>query len=224
MPATAPGRRISDRYSSPLPDTAESFVFWPKPHCDHDEVFDFWDFHKQQDTMPCFFASGTVNVTGNKSPSDVHGHHLIMSPALSNLTGNIDFCVALAIRQIIETPDSEIQKAYRERIEQLRMYGAEEDVAINPKSEEDLWTFINSHPDWRKGLTELINNGNLRAVWKDGAGNHLGLQFLGQQGAEYAIFKTRPDTGDVLREGGIDTFDGIDRRVNDLDLIPLVRP
>lgn len=224
MPATAPGRRIADRYINPLQEPAESFAYRAMIHCDDQEILARWGFHEQQSTVPCFLPSRAISVTGDKSLYRVHGHHYTISPVLGDLTSNLDFRVASVIRKILETPDNEIQKAYRERIEQLRMYGDEEGVTINPKSEEDFWTFINSHPHWRKDLTELISNGNLRAVWKDDAGNHLGLQFLGCQNAEYVIFKPRPDAGDVFREAGIDTFDGIDRRVNEHDLLPLVRP
>ena len=115
-------------------------------------------------------------------------------------------------------------EAYRCRIEELRGYGAEEGVAVNPASETDFWAFIEAHPDWRKGLTELMGNGNLRAVWKDRAnGRHLGLQFLGRQAVEYVIFQPGPASGEVFRAAGIDDFAGLNRRINDSGLLPLVR-
>ena len=117
---------------------------------------------------------------------------------------------------------SEIRKAYRERIRELAKYGAEEGTAINPESQEDFEAFIEQRPHWRKGLTELLNNGNLRAVWKDDAGNRLGLQFLGGQKLEYVIFRHRPNPGEKLREAGTDTFAGIDQRVAQTDLLRLV--
>lgn len=117
---------------------------------------------------------------------------------------------------------SEIRKAYRERIRELAKYGAEEGTAINPESQEDFEAFIEQRPRWRKGLTELLNNGNLRAVWKDDAGNRLGLQFLGGQQLEYVIFRRRPNPGEKLREAGRDTFAGIDQRVEQPDLLRLV--
>ena len=116
----------------------------------------------------------------------------------------------------------EIRKAYRERIHELAMYGAEEGTAINPESQEDFEAFIERRPRWRKGLTELLNNGNFRAVWKDDAGNRLGLQFLGRQKMEYVIFRRRPNPGEKLREAGRDTFAGIDQRMEPPDLLRLV--
>ena len=117
---------------------------------------------------------------------------------------------------------SEIRKAYQERIHELAKYGAEEGTAINPESQEDFEAFIERRPRWRKGLNEMLNNGNLRAVWKDDAGNHLGLQFLGGQKPEYVIFRRRPNPGEKLREGGRDAFAGIDQRVEPPDLLRLV--
>lgn len=115
-------------------------------------------------------------------------------------------------------------EAYSRRITELRGYGAEEGVAVNPASEADFWAFIAAHLDWRRGLMELMGSGNLRAVWKDrAAGRHLGLQFLGQQQVEYVIFQPRPESGDVLRTAGIDDFAGLNRRISDAGLLPLVR-
>ena len=117
---------------------------------------------------------------------------------------------------------SEIRKAYQKRIRELAKYGAEEGIAINPESREDFEAFIEQRPRWRKGSTELLNNGNLRAVWKDDAGNHLGLQFLGNQNLEYVIFRRRANPGEKLREAGRDAFAGIDQRVEQPDLLRLV--
>lgn len=115
-------------------------------------------------------------------------------------------------------------EAYRRRIGELRGYGAEEGVAVNPASEADFWAFIAAHLDWRRGLMELMGSGNLRAVWQNrAAGRHLGLQFLGRQQVEYVIFQPSPESGEALRAAGIDDFAGLNRRINDAGLLPLVR-
>lgn len=120
-------------------------------------------------------------------------------------------------------PASLTQEAYRQRIADLRVYGAEDGITINPVSETAFWNFVKSHPHWRRGLTALTHNGDLRVVWKDGQGGHLGLQFFGGEDVEYVVFKPRPDEGDVFRDAAWDTFDGVDRLVSDLDLLPLVQ-
>ena len=63
-----------------------------------------------------------------------------------------------------------------------------------------------------------MDNGNFRAVWKDKNGDHLGVQFLGDQMAEYVIFKQRPLAGSVSRVAGIDTLDGVITQLQAFDL------
>ena len=67
-----------------------------------------------------------------------------------------------------------------------------------------------------------MDNGNLRAIWKNEAGSRVGIQFLGSQMAEYVIFRRRPATTDVSRVAGIDTLEGIKRQIHAFDLNSLV--
>lgn len=115
------------------------------------------------------------------------------------------------------------REAYRRRIAELREYGAEDGITINPVSETAFWEFVNAHPHWRRGMTALEHKGNLRVVWQDGKGGHLGVQFFGGDAVEYVVFKPRPEDGEVFRDAARDTFDGVDRLVSDLELLPLVR-
>ena len=111
-----------------------------------------------------------------------------------------------------------ITHAYQHRIETLRSDAEVEGFAVNKASEENFWSFIGSLPSARKGELVLIDNGNLRAVWKDKNGDHLGVQFLGEQMAEYVIFKQRPSAGSVSRVAGIDTLDGVITQLQAFDL------
>lgn len=108
--------------------------------------------------------------------------------------------------------------AYHHRIEILRSDAEVEGFAVNDASEENFWSFIGSIPSARKGELVLMENGNLRAVWKDKNGDHLGVQFLGEQMAEYVIFKQRPLAGSVSRVAGIDTLDGVITQLQAFDL------
>ena len=95
--------------------------------------------------------------------------------------------------------------------------------SVNKASEANFWSFIGSIPSVRKAELVLMDNGNFRAVWKDKNGDHLGVQFLGDQMAEYVIFKHRPAAGSVSRVAGIDTLEGVITQLHafDLDLEPL---
>ena len=74
----------------------------------------------------------------------------------------------------------------------------------------------------RRGNLVLMDNGNLRAVWRDGQGTHLGLQFLGSGMAQYVIFKQRKATGPISRVTGRDTFGGLKRQIDAFELHSLL--
>lgn len=109
-------------------------------------------------------------------------------------------------------------RAYRSRIEELREYGEDEGLIINDASEKDFWAFVKSLPASRKGSLVLMDNGNLRALWKGEQESHLGLQFLGDRMVEYVIFKRRKRARKVSRVAGADTFDGIKRQIESFEL------
>ena len=67
-----------------------------------------------------------------------------------------------------------------------------------------------------------MDNGNLRAVWKDNKGNRLGLQFLGGGMVQHVIFKQRNAARPISRVAGRDTFEGIKRQIDTFDLDSLL--
>ena len=111
-----------------------------------------------------------------------------------------------------------ILHAYHHRIETLRSDAEIEGFAVNNASEENFWSFIGSIPSARKAELVLMDNGNFRAVWKDKNGDHLGVQFLGEQMAEFVIFKQRQSAGSVSRVAGIDTLEGVITQLQAFDL------
>ena len=113
-------------------------------------------------------------------------------------------------------------EAYRRRIEDLRDYGEDDDIQVNKDSERDFWSFVHSAPLSEKAALFLMDNGNLRAVWKDRDSSHIGIQFLGQQKAEYVIFKRQKDSEDVSRVANIDTLSGVRKQIHAFDLTSLV--
>ena len=92
-----------------------------------------------------------------------------------------------------------IYKDYSHRIEVLGSDAEDDGLALNKASEKDFWQYIRSVPFAQKAGLVLVDNGNLRAVWKGDDESHLGIQFLGNQWVEYVIFKRRPSTM-MLRE------------------------
>ena len=113
-------------------------------------------------------------------------------------------------------------EAYRNRIEALRGYGEDDEIKVSEDSERDFWAFVHSELLSEKAALFLTDNGNLRAVWKGEDSSHVGIQFLGQQKAEYVIFKRREVSEDVYRVAGVDTLGGVRKRIQDFDLTSLV--
>ena len=110
-----------------------------------------------------------------------------------------------------------IYKDYSRRIEVLCSDAEDDDLVLNEASERDFWHYIRSVPFAQKAGLVLMDNGNLRAVWKGDDESHLGIQFLGNQWVEYVIFKRRPSTIDIARVAGRDTLDGVKRQIDAFD-------
>ena len=117
----------------------------------------------------------------------------------------------------------EVREAYSSRIEELRGYALEDEIEIREESERDFWEFVTAVPLADEGELVVLYNGNLRAVWQDDSGNHVGLQFLGDSSVEYVIFKHWQRSNSVDRVAGIDSLSDVRQRIADFDLTSLVR-
>lgn len=116
----------------------------------------------------------------------------------------------------------QVLQGYKGRIEYLRSEAELDGTIVNEVSERDFWSFFRSMPFLRKAGVILMDNGNLRAVWRDEHKSRLGLQFLGDQSVEYVIFKRRQGAKDVSRAAGFDTLNGFKKQIHAFDLKTLV--
>lgn len=107
---------------------------------------------------------------------------------------------------------------YDNRIEVLKRQAELDGYSINLASRETFLEFFRRNPPLKRGRLVLIENGNLRAVWKDNNGAHIGLQFLENGLIQYVIFKQRSPTLPVSRVYGRDTTDGIINLIIAFDL------
>lgn len=127
-------------------------------------------------------------------------------------------------REIFKKADATRQatSAYRERIVELINDAALDGISLNKASEGDFWTFLMAQNFFWKSKLFLLDNGNLRAVWKSELGDQIGLQFLGNGAIQYVIFKHRPRAANISRGAGRDTLDGIRDQIVALDLTNLI--
>ena len=112
--------------------------------------------------------------------------------------------------------------AYVDRIEALRALAEEDGYHLNSESEHDFRSFVQSEPRIRKGNLVLVDNGNLRAVWKDDRGTRLGLQFLGGGMVQHVTFKQRDTARPISRVAGRDTLEGMKRQTDAFELNSLL--
>ncbi|MDE0431029.1 MAG: hypothetical protein OXH98_14805 [Caldilineaceae bacterium] len=121
-----------------------------------------------------------------------------------------------------ENKAQQLRQTYESRIDALRSAASLDGLDVNEVSEKDFWAFTGTSHFSRKAGLALMNNGNLRAVWKGEDESHLGLHFLGSRLVQFVIFKRRPGSGRVSRTAGIDTFEGIKKQIRAFGLKSLV--
>ena len=90
---------------------------------------------------------------------------------------------------------------YRDRVQMLCCEGEAEGIELHSPSEEDFYSFVKSAPFSGRASLVLIDNGNLRAVWRNDDGSHVGIQFRGGQTVSCVIFKRRSSASGISRVG-----------------------
>ena len=113
-------------------------------------------------------------------------------------------------------------KDYLERLTKLCNHTHEDGYSLDARSQQDFWIFVLTEHRFRRGSLVLLDNGNLRIVWKDGQGTQLGLQFLGDRVVQYVVFKQRRAARHVSRVAGRDTFDGLKSQIEAFELKSLL--
>ena len=108
--------------------------------------------------------------------------------------------------------------AYKDRIRVLKEQAEFDGYLLSQPSKAAFLEFIERNPRIKRGRLLLMENGNLRAVWKGENGAHLGLQFRDRQSIQYVIFKQRKPSAPVSRVSGSDTMEGISRQIEAFDL------
>ena len=122
-----------------------------------------------------------------------------------------------------ETPQRrQKREAYEARIAFLQEEARQDGYTLNPASRRDFERFALGADEIRSGGLVLLDNGNLRALWRDGQGARLGLQFLGGGTVQYVIFKRRTGARSVSRVAGRDSLEGLERQLAAFDMRSLL--
>ena len=114
--------------------------------------------------------------------------------------------------------------AYDDRISVLEEQAYAEGYYLNSGSKETFQDFFRNNPLIRLGYLVLLENGNLRAVWKGRNASHIGLQFLVNGHIQYVLFKQRHPDLPVSRAYGRDTPSGILQQISALQLGEILYP
>ena len=126
----------------------------------------------------------------------------------------------------VHSPNKQIahHQAYEARIKELRGYAEDdEDIEeVNEFSIRDFWSFMEMTRFARRAGLVLLDNGDLRAVWRENGGHNVGLEFQGDRSVLYVIFRRYSDGRRTERSAGIATFDDVIRQLRELDLISFV--
>lgn len=109
--------------------------------------------------------------------------------------------------------ETQHERAYMVRLRFLQDEAVLDGYTLSATSEIDFWQFVRSEPDVRQGNLVLMDNGNVRAIWKDNQGTRLGLQFLGDGLVQFVIFKRRNQGQPISRVSGRDSLEGVRRQI-----------
>ena len=93
---------------------------------------------------------------------------------------------------------------YERRIVQLRSFADEDGIELSGASERDFLDFACTEPHTRTASLVLLDNGNLRAVWRMGE-QEVGLQFYGGGSVQYLISR-EGDDGNITHTAQRGTF------------------
>lgn len=121
-----------------------------------------------------------------------------------------------------DVPERAKIRAISAKITLLRDFASQDGYGLNPASQSDFLRFLELESRWRRGDLVLMDNGILRAVWKNGKGTCLSLQFLGDGKVQFVIFRRQARTLSVSRVTGRDSFEGLKRQICSFELDSLV--
>ena len=99
-----------------------------------------------------------------------------------------------------------LRKTYESRIDFLHIAAEEDGLEINECSIDDLWRFFDEFKPLGQASIVLTVEGDVRAVWRTGPENHIGIHFKGDDAVHYVVFKRMAGAEIVTRTSGACTI------------------
>ena len=93
----------------------------------------------------------------------------------------------------------------------------------SPESEDDFWAFVSLWPRLREPGLVLMDNGNLRAVWRNAAREQVALEFRGYRQVYFVFFARRAEGPPMARSAGEDSVARIGEKIAGDNLTGLLR-
>jgi hypothetical protein len=91
------------------------------------------------------------------------------------------------------------------RLVELRIDALVDGEPFSEASALDLRQFVRSVGVTKRPGIFLLDNGNVRALWRGTDGQQVGLQFLGSGSVQFVIFSQRERPRMMMREAGVDS-------------------
>jgi hypothetical protein len=106
-----------------------------------------------------------------------------------------------------------IEGQIEDRLRELRVDAQLEGEPFSEESVVDLRQFIQSVGVTNGPAIFLMDNGNIRTLWRDADGQQVGLQVLGTRRVQFVIFSQRENPKMMMRAYGIDSLVEINARL-----------
>ena len=111
---------------------------------------------------------------------------------------------------------------YSDRLSELEEYARADGYSLDIGSKATFAKFLELLSNVRRPRLILMENGNLRAMWRRQEDFQIGLQFLDNNQVQFVIFRPRADSDEISRAYGRDSLEGIARLIKAFDLWDLV--
>ena len=113
-------------------------------------------------------------------------------------------------RNVVPVSDyhEENSRSYARRIDTLLGYASEEGIGARDGSKKDFNLFVDTTIPTDKAMLIIMDNGNLRATWKEDR-KRLSLEFIGDRQVHYVVFIPAGADDQPLERSGECSFDEI---------------